>query len=330
MELIFAGVEDRQIRNDCYGAGVKKVLMSYYYIIDKGVPFDEVLDMFPLVVLDSGAFTMFSKAQDNHEKINHVKYLSDYLNFASKYIGRLFWVANYDVNLLVGDKQVYDWNKEFEQLEKEGQRVCYVTHDYSLPYKNLYEYFDRYNFIGASGGINSKTDTGYFEQVYNLSSRYRKLVHGFAMTNFVSFDKFPLFSADSTTYFSGGKYGITYVWNGSFFETIDYTKKEAIRRQQFRTCHKWGVDFGKFMDDNTRQVNKFNINAWLMNEKNFNRRTLNRQWWLTEAERDFIKTNPFYMCTPNELEVMHGVAPKVAPKGRRGRRKKKKEENGNT
>jgi hypothetical protein len=95
---------------------------------------------------------------------------------------------------------------------------------------------------------------------------------------------FPFYSTDSTTYLGGARFGSTYVWNGSFFETWDYLHK--FRRKQLKVwCDKWNVDFDKFMKDDVKEVNKFNAMSWLENEKHFNRSTANRQWWLTDEEK---------------------------------------------
>jgi len=216
-------------------------------------------------------------------KIDHETYLYKYLEFIDKYKGRFYWAANYDVNFIVGDNQVYKWNEIFELLEKEGQRVCYVSHDFSVPYKNMKEYFSKYGMIGVSGDHNMKKDNvGYFGQAYNYSLTFKKPIHGFAMTNFVSFDRFPFYTCDSTTYLGGAKYGTTYVFNGVYFETWDY--KHKFRRKALKsTCEKYGVDYKKFCADDIMEVTRFNIMSWKENEITFNKKTKYRQWWNQEG-----------------------------------------------
>ena len=292
MLLFFAGGESPEIRQLLYECGVRNILMSYYYILQRAVNMDEVLSTFDRVVVDSGAFTLGAghEAWSRHKKEKTTSlqlfenWLTDYLLFLEKYKGRFYWAANLDLNTFVGDGIVYKWNDEFEKLERDGQRICYVSHDSRKPYRNLWQYFDRYKFIGVAGGIDSKgkvlkSDVGYFSQVYNLSVRYRKLVHGFAMTNFVSFDRFPLFTVDSTTYLGGVKFGTTYVYNGAYFETWDYRHKyrrKALKRQ----CEERGVDFDLFLADDGMEVTRYNIHSWLENEKLFNKKTKARQWWM--------------------------------------------------
>jgi len=281
MKLLFAGSENKRVRKLLKDCKVDNILVSYYYITRRNVPIEEYLDYFPIVALDSGAFTMIEQQRKSERgaKVDHETYLYEYLEFIDKYKGRFYWAANYDVNLVVGDDRVYSWNEMFEQIEKEGQRICYVSHDYSVPFNNLREYFSKYNMIGVSGDHKySKDNVGYFSQVYNYSRRFQKVTHGFAMTNFVSFDKFPFYTCDSTTYLGGAKYGTTYVWNGAYFETWDYLHKHR-RKTLGVWCEKWGVDYEKFIIDDIPEVTRFNIMSWLENEKNFNLKTKNRQWW---------------------------------------------------
>lgn len=279
MRLLFAASENKRIRRWLKEVKVKNVLLSYYYIKQRKVDINEVLDQFPVVAIDSGAFTMYQKAIQEKKSVDHRAYLDEYLDFVQDNIGKFFWVANYDVEGIVGFQKVLEWNKEFEWLESKGQEVCYVAHDSTVPYRNLYHYFDRYNFIGVSGGIYGKEDIGYFGQVYKLSVKYKKLVHGFGMTNFVTMSNFPFYTTDSTTYLGGARFGSTYVFNGAFFETWDFYQKH--RRSALKNwCIIWGIDYEAFKNDDVEAVTKFNACSWMENEKLFNKKTRLKQWWL--------------------------------------------------
>lgn len=289
MKLFFAGAEAKDVRDMLEEAGVKNILVSYYYVKDRNVDVAELFQRFDNVVIDSGAFTLGAghgqKKKQMASEIDYDGWIDEYLKLLYDWSGRFFWAANLDLDILLGKGRVKKYNELFEELEaKVHQRVCYVVHDsimykYSHPYQNLYEYFDRYGMIGVSGDWKgSKSDVAYFQQVYNLSKKYKKFVHGFAMTNFVSFDRFPFYTCDSTTYLGGAKYGTTYVWNGAYFETWDYTKKYR-RKSLKRQCEEWGIHFTKFCNDDIREVTRFNIRSWLKNEEAFNRKTKHIQWW---------------------------------------------------
>lgn len=289
MKLFFAGAEAEKNRNFMRDIGIKKILVSYFYVKERKVNLQSLFDNFEYVVIDSGAFTMLQTFQDvNLSVIKHEEYLNGYLELLHNNIGKFFWAANYDIDLIVGSKKVYEWNKKFEVLEKLGQTICYIAHDYSVPYKNLYNYANSYKYIGIAGDEKlSKNSTKYLEQVYTLARRNKIKVHGFAMTNLVSQDKFPSFSVDSTTYLGSARYGSTYVWNGAFFETWDYHHKHQ-RKQLGTWCQKWNLDLQKLLDDDIDELTKFSMNAWLYNEAHFNRKTIGKQWWLDSEERKEI------------------------------------------
>lgn len=284
--MFFAGAESKKTQQLLKQAGAKRVLLSYYYIKHRNVDIKEIMNSFDEILIDSGAFTFLAsnKSHDNMMGMFN-KFLDEYLDFLWTYRGAFNWVANFDIDSIVGHKKVQEWNKEFQKLEeKGGQTVCYVAHDNigdaSKFLPNTVEYLRKYNYVGASG-ITDKISTAFYERFYILAQKYQTRTHGFGLTAFVSFDRFPCFTCDSTTYLGGAKFGTTYVWNGSFFETWDYTKK--YRRKTLKHwCELWGIDHEKFCIDDIDEVTKFNINSWLENEKAFNAKTSSRQWWSSE------------------------------------------------
>jgi hypothetical protein len=182
MKLLFAGGESKSVRMSLVEAGVQNVLVSYYYVKRRNVPIEFYFDHFPNLCLDSGGFTMIESfvkksGHKDYKKffVKHERYLDEYLEFCSNHAGRFMWVANYDIDAIVGANQVYEWNEKFKLLEKMGQTVCYIAHDYALPYTHLYTYFQEYDFVGVSTDHKMRKDNvGYFSQVYKLSEKYKK------------------------------------------------------------------------------------------------------------------------------------------------------------
>ncbi len=289
MRMFFAGAENKSHMRALYDCGVEKVLMSYFYIRRRSIDIDEILDKFPQVVVDSGAFTMMGHGE-NVKKVTlqqHEDYLYDYLKFLVKYSGRFIWAANYDVDLVIGHNKVVEWNKLFEQLEEEyGQTVCYVAHDYANKFDVTKEYLDRYSYIGASS-ISDAQHINHTERFYIEATKRKVRTHGFGFTAFVTEQRFPYYTCDSTTYLGGEKYGTTYVYNGAYFETWDY-KHKHYRKWLKRQCDEWGLDFNKILKDDSHEITRFNIKSWILNEELFDRRTKNRQWWM-KYDEDFFR-----------------------------------------
>lgn len=278
MKMFFAGSENNRVRRWLKECGVKRILMSYHYIMERGVNINNVLDDFEEIIIDSGGFTMYKFLYERGINFDYEDYYKNYYDFIEENAGKFFFVANYDVDQIVGIKRVLKWNEDFKYIEDKGQRVCYIAHDARPPYRNLEMYFEKYNYIGVSGGYYGKNDSGYLSRVYNLSLTKRKFVHGFGLTSFVLMTQFPFYSCDSTTYLGGARYGSTYVFNGAYFETWDYFQKHR-RTTLKHWCEKWDIDYEGLINDSVEWVTKFNIKAWLENEKLFNARTRVRQWW---------------------------------------------------
>ena len=299
MRMFFAGAEDKKIREILKKCGVTRILISYYYIKQKKINFEELFADFPEIVLDSGAFTMFKKRPTKEES---AKYFADYIKFIEQHVGNFFFVANYDVDVFMGYKQIDTWNKEFFPFEKAGQRVCYVAHDFDARHIRLYEYLQSFGYVGVSYVKSNQTQKEHVETLtgvaYTIALKNKSHIHGFGMTSFVSNSRAPFYSVDSTTYLGGAKYGTTYVYNGAFFETWTYHYKYR-RKGLVGQARAYGMDeetIKKFVDDtDINAVTEFNIYSWKESEKHFNLRLLQRQWWLTDKEREQI-TKKEYMC----------------------------------
>jgi hypothetical protein len=308
MKMFFAGAENTSVMRALHDAGVKRILLSYYYIRRRGADLNEVLRLFPEVIIDSGAFTML-EGQKGYavDLYAHEKYLHEYLDFLEKYIGKFFWVANYDIDSIVGHRQVVEWNTYFEALEKGGQTVCYVAHDMGRTMSMTTEYIERYSYVGSSAAVDVQR-MPFRERFFAMARAHKVRTHGFGFTSFVSEQRFPFFTCDSTTYLGGARYGSTYIFNGAFFETIDFRHKH-YRKWMTHWCRQWGIDERKFFADDQTEVLKFNIRMWLENERHFNRKTWPRQWWITDDERQHYQTARYF-----QSEIQEGTSQRDNPR----------------
>lgn len=294
MRMFFAGAENEGVRAVLKECGVKRVLLSYYYIRNRKTKIEDVVADFPEVVIDSGAYTML--AANEEKEADNDSFVREYVDYLKQHVGKFFWVANYDIDGIVGSGVVRRWNEElFEPLEKMGQRVCYVAHDEDNPmFKNASFYFKKYDYVGFSAlAARDRYKVKFIEHVYRLARATGKMVHGFGVTDFVTESRFPSFTVDSTTYLGGQRYGSTYYFNGAFFVTIDFRHKH-FRKKMGHFCELWGINHERFVADKSDEVLKFNIHMWIENEKNYNRKTLERQWWLTQEEKDRYRQERYF------------------------------------
>jgi hypothetical protein len=72
----------------------------------------------------------------------------------------------------------------------------------------------------------------------------------------------PFFSCDSTSWLMGGKYGMTFWFDGKTLRAYDKFGK-SVRRRFKMEARELGVDWDNFMADKAPAVNKWNLLQWL-------------------------------------------------------------------
>ena len=281
--MFFAAAENQRRLRVLINCKVQNALISYFYINKGKLNTGELLSSFPNVCMDSGAFTVITAEKKNWTKKEHQKYMEQYLDLLWDNVGKFFWVANYDVEAILGTKIVDEWNLEFEKLQEAGQQVCFVPHDLDQrKFDRTLDYLQRYDYVGAKA-YNSRYT--YFE-----ARKRKKRVHGFAMTGFNTQKNYPMFSTDSSTYIGAERYGCTYVWNGAYFESWDKSVKHR-RNTLKKWCDLWEIDFDLLLQDDMDTTLEFSIRSWMFNEAYYNRLTRNKQWWLSNEERKSYNIN---------------------------------------
>lgn len=220
MRFYFAGAES--FEDLLKEVGSKQWLVSYFGFKNVHKITDE--DVF----LDSGAFTAWSKGK----KIDIHKY-ANYL----KENGHKFTVyANLDV---IGDPEATLENQRI--LEEAGVTPLPTIH-YGADLKYLTYYAEKYNYIALGGLVPYSKEPvllrNWLNKCFKILLPYiqsKKLkVHGFGIGSAEILKQYPFYSADSSGWLSGGKFGTVVTWvpeklkmlSGSHFKDKDtYTKR---------------------------------------------------------------------------------------------------------
>lgn len=254
--------------------GIKEILVSYHYLRKSLRSFEELLkevyEQDGIFMTDSGAFSFMRQFHEGHPEYDKLTseefwlpYLEEYVAWLRKHKEYIFVAANLDLDKVVGEEIVRKWNKKyFEPLEAEGLQIVYVAHrtNGDLKFTNLEYYCKRYKYVGVN-----QRDKAYAHKVATIANKYGTRIHGFAWTAFELCKRYPFFSVDSTTWLGGTRYGTTYDYDGKNFRTLDYKKKERIRKQRKVKLLSVGVDYegviGKKED--RYAVNNMNLTGWL-------------------------------------------------------------------
>lgn len=157
------------------------------------------------VILDSGAFSRMNGVVDFT--------LEDYINFLhrSKDYFYRYITLDYPLKPNVSQEEIefsfVETQKNLEILEKEGLTPIPVYQRMWKRLDRLESYLEKYDYIciAGAGGFFSTKDVQeeieiYFNDVFELNSKYNKKLHGLAQTKLEVLKRFPFYSVDSTSW----------------------------------------------------------------------------------------------------------------------------------
>jgi hypothetical protein len=265
--------------------GIENVLTSYYYFRKhKDNPLAERLRKHPntRVFIDSGAFTFKEQGQGKSLK-DWELYIEEYVKWALENKEYIIAVANLDIEALVGEAKVQEWNRKyFEPLEAKGLPVCYIWHPRSgFP---LWEnYCKQYNYIGISSEVISESET-MLKRLFSIAKKYNTLVHGMAFTKSQLLVKYPFYSIDSTSWIVGQQYGELNWWDGRSMKRL----KKNIWRRTYKTRllkPPFNADWDKLINGmggkgDTYELLRLNTIAYKVAQEYIRKRLGSRQYWL--------------------------------------------------
>ena len=281
-ELIYSGVENESYFNILYGMGVRNFLMSYHYIQTKHINMSrfDSLDNVRLFI-DSGAHTYQNDPKYSEYGLDYWEdHLQKYLKWAERNKKYIFAIASFDFENLVGGEIVDQWNKKYFEpfMLRTGIPVCFVWHQNSY---NSWEYYcKRYPYVGFSS-VNTEgvaIDLPEYSDKIRTAEKNNSLVHGFGMTRTSMLTELPFYSSDSTTWLVGLQYGEVNYWNGSKMSRL---KKDAWKTNFLDDiCSRYGLNKEKFLAEDTTELIKANIGAFIDAENFVQTRLKHRMYWL--------------------------------------------------
>jgi len=205
---------------------IRYMLESFYYIEDWQIPIIKKCDFF---LLDSGAFTMFSKGHNLTEK-DWDNYVDRYIEFIIKNDIKYFFEL--DVDRILGLEKVEEIRNK---IEKETGKKCIPVWHRERGWEYFKKMCDEYEYV-AIGGIAKNPDGKKIEKLFPKIIKYAHdhdcKIHGLGYT---STNKLPIYhfdSVDSTNWKSGGRFGSLQKFNGKNIITYSYKDKRAKNYKQ--------------------------------------------------------------------------------------------------
>lgn len=219
------------------------ILESFFYA-DKWV--EKHISLFKGFLLDSGAFTFFSKTPKNFK---WEEYADKYADFIVRNKVDLFFEL--DIDKLIGYKKVLELRN---RLEKQTNKQCIPVWHIFRGKENFLKMCDEYKYV-AVGGIVSKEIQSQqyplFSYLINEAHKRGTKIHGLGFTNLEGIKKYHFDSVDSTAWTTGNRFGGVYKFNGQTMIKINKKENQRLsdsKKVALNNFLEW-VKFQKYADE---------------------------------------------------------------------------------
>jgi hypothetical protein len=221
MRIYLAAMEDRDVYNLCKRGrlATDNILLSYFYIRDRGDYLSPLRKSVSKIMIDSGAHTFFSMS-DNRKltvtkwkkrskvEIDPNEYFKEYLEWLKENIHNIDYFVELDIGEIVGQPLVNMWRETFK---KAGiyDKCMPVYHPDCITRQEFSEMLDdsQSRYVALEGVRSYRQNMKYLEVVKECYQKKVK-VHGFAMVREKWLGYVPFASVDSTSWKSGTMFGI--------------------------------------------------------------------------------------------------------------------------
>lgn len=286
IKLLIAGAESPALRDGLYRIGVRRILVSYYYLRKwlKKHSVQEIAEefgRFDFVFLDSGGFTLIQERKKNPGADLGVKdYAEDYYTELER-VGHIFsGCAEVDVRSLGTE---YMERKKEECLEKGIPIVPVLQPPEFQPYVDL-GWFEKYPYISVGSALHKPQFKGYLNAMYKTAMEHNVLLHGLGVTKADTMARSRFYSVDSTTWLNGSKYGETMIFQNGRVRHYDAAGKGVRKkyRGRFEAC---GLFWEDIENDKYTEIDLMNALAWSQ-YADYSKYSATKCYWLTSAEKD--------------------------------------------
>lgn len=280
--IFYSGVEDPNNFQVLYDCGVRNFLMSYQYIQNKHLNVSKYEEMGVKFFIDSGAYTYMSDIKYQDYKVEDwEKQIVQYLNWAKKHKNMIFAIANLDLENILGTKIIREWNeKYFEPFMVETEiPVCFIWHPIDTD-EGWNRYCQRYPYVGMSWVSDDGTDLdfNFGQSMLRVAEKYGSVVHGMGMTRTSLLTKLSFYTSDSTTWLVGLQYGEINYWTGQKMSRLKKDKWQGSYLDEI--CQKYGLDSEALLNEDTAELIKANIGAFIDAEKFIQHMAKARMYWM--------------------------------------------------
>ena len=263
-KVIFGGVEIPSNRTLLEKSGVQNVMLNYWGLKKRGLPKNKAYligeHFLPemKVWVDSGA-TQADKAGLSLRELED--YAAEYEEFIALNYDRIEGWVEFDSQVMG-----LPWIKQQRAAFENDSKLWVVWHEaYGLPVLN--QWAEEYQNIALPGAAVDAV-TALAGVTRNLAQKYQTRFHGLAVAKPDNIRSIPFTTTSTLSWLSPMRNGETIIWDG--MKLVRYPKKmKAQARPRYKaTLDRAGLDFKKFVDDDTTEATKVAVWSYLQLEGN--------------------------------------------------------------
>jgi hypothetical protein len=282
-KVIFGGVEIPSNRTLLEKSGVQNVMLNYWGLKKRGLPKNKAYligeHFLPemKVWVDSGA-TQADKAGLSLRELED--YAAEYEEFIALNYDRIEGWVEFDSQVMG-----LPWIKQQRAAFENDSKLWVVWHEaYGLPVLN--QWAEEYQNIALPGAAVDAV-TALAGVTRNLAQKYQTRFHGLAVAKPDNIRSIPFTTTSTLSWLSPMRNGETIIWDG--MKLVRYPKKmKAQARPRYKaTLDRAGLDFKKFVDDDTTEATKVAVWSYLQLEGNM---TTNNNPFLSDNSDDTLYT----------------------------------------
>ncbi|CAB4128037.1 hypothetical protein UFOVP223_24 [uncultured Caudovirales phage] len=271
MRLIFGGVEIPSNRTLLERNGVKHVMLNYWGLRKRGLPKTKpyligehfLPDM--KVWVDSGA-TQADKAGLSQRELE--EYAADYEEFIALNYDRIEGWVEFDSQVM-GLPWIISNRASFETDPK----MWVVWHETYTPMV-LQKWAAEFSNIAIPGDAIEATTT-LSGIVRGLKAQYPTKFHALATAKPDNLRQIPFDTASTLAWISPMRRGETIVWDGGKLVRYPKAMKDQARLRYKSLVERAGLDFQKFVNDDTLEATKVAVWSYLQLEANMDKNNRN-------------------------------------------------------
>jgi hypothetical protein len=282
-KVIFGGVEIPSNRTLLEKSGVQNVMLNYWGLKKRGLPKNKAYligehflpDM--KVWVDSGA----SQAdKSNLSRAELEDYAAEYEEFIALNYDRIEGWVEFDSQIMG-----LPWIKQQRLAFENDTKLWVVWHEaYGLPVLN--QWAEEYQNIALPGATVDAV-TALAGVTRSLSQKYQTRFHGLAVAKPDNLRSIPFTTTSTLSWLSPMRNGETIIWDG--MKLVRYPKKmKAQARPRYKAMlDRAGLDFKKFVDDDSLESTRVAVWSYLQLEGNM---TTNNNPFLSDNSDDTLYT----------------------------------------